>query len=152
METTEIIYTTVEKIEAMMIADAKEYVNELSDWLKREKAGHTNFRRPELAGMDLSVKIPGAVVRVMNDIQGDDDENGYHTIIITKGANPVEVDQFDPAASVAEFHKYPGPGWLANDIDLLMTSAFDLAREKGVEHENRKFKQAIATIRELFVL
>ena len=153
MKTYEIIHATVEEIAVLMISHANEYVSDLAEWFQREKAGTTNYCQPRLAEIELTVKILGATVNVRSTEAGGYDEGpGYVTTLTTKGIVPVTVDQFDSVESVAGFD-VPGfnPGWLANDLDLLMAQAFDLAHETGEDAENEKFRQAFSPIRELLV-
>lgn len=153
MKSNEISHTTAGTIAVLMISDAKTYVSQLAEWLKLQNAGTANSGRPRLAEMEHSFKILGATVSVKSaEDDGYDNGPGYLTTLTTKGSVPVIVDQFDSAEVVAGFDQPEyNPGWLTDDLDLLMAQAFDLAHEAGEDSENKKFRQAFSHFRELLV-
>jgi hypothetical protein len=136
-----------------MISDAKTYVSQLAEWLKLQNAGTANSGRPLLAEMEHSFEVLGATVNVKSaEDDGYDNGPGYLTTLTTKGSVPIIVDQFDSAEAVAGFDQPEyNPGWLTNDLHLLMVQAFDQAREAGEDSENKKFRQAFSLFRELLV-
>jgi hypothetical protein len=103
--------------------------------------------------MEHSFEVLGATVNVKSaEDDGYDNGPGYLTTLTTKGSVPIIVDQFDSAEAVAGFDQPEyNPGWLTNDLHLLMVQAFDQAREAGEDSENKKFRQAFSLFRELLV-